>query len=333
MKTAEEFKSLYDGQLLPELKALDARRKKVALGVVALAVAVLAAIAFTIIMLVIGTRFFEAQYSVICCCLGFLPVILCATMWAFGYGRITGGYVSDFKSQIIAKIVRFIDEGLTYESGKTISSSAFVGSRIFLQSPDRFHGEDYVSGNVGKTRMEFSEIHAEYKTETRDSKGHKHTQWHTIFRGLFIIADFNKNFKGLTVVLPDTAEKLFGSVLGKMLQSHNFMRDKLIKLEDPEFEKLFVVYGDDQVEARYILSTSLMQRIMEFRKKTGRNIYLSFVNNNIVVALPYGKNLFEPRIFRSIVDYKQAEEYFENIRLAVEVVEDLNLNTRIWGKD
>ena len=47
----------------------------------------------------------------------------------------------------------------------------------------------------------------------------------------------------------------------------NFSRPPLVKLEDPEFEKHFVVSGEDQVEARYILSTCLMQRLTDFRNK------------------------------------------------------------------
>ena len=72
------------------------------------------------------------------------------------------------------------------------------------------------------------------------------------------MADFNKNFNGHTVVLPDTAEKILGK-FGQSLQSMS-SRGELVKLEDPEFEKEFCVYGDDQVEARYILSPALMKR-------------------------------------------------------------------------
>ena len=44
-------------------------------------------------------------------------------------------------------------------------------------------------------------------------------------------------------------------------------RGELIKMEDVAFERGVVVYGDDQIEARYILSTSLMERILAYKKK------------------------------------------------------------------
>jgi hypothetical protein len=198
---------------------------------------------------------------------------------------------------------------------------------------DRYHSEDYVSGSVGKTKVEFSEVHSEYKTEYHDSKGHRHEVWHDIFRGVFFVADFNKEFKGLTLVLPDTAQKMFGDMIGSFFQKHSIGRPDLVKMEDPEFEKLFVVYGNDQVEARYILSPALMQRLVEYKKKTGKTLHFSFCKSKVYVAIPYNKDLFEPRIFRSIVDFDEVKGYFEDLQLVVSMVEDLNLNTRIWGKE
>ena len=54
-------------------------------------------------------------------------------------------------------------------------------------------------------------------------------------------------------------------MIGQKLQSFTtaFSKRQLIKLEDPEFEKLFAVYGDDQIEARYILTPALMQAAWE----------------------------------------------------------------------
>ena len=117
------------------------------------------------------------------------------------------------------------------------------------------------------------------------------------------------------------------------MQEWNFTRGKLIKLEDPEFEKEFAVYGDNQVTARYILSTSLMERIMEFKKKTGRPLHMSFVQSKVYIALSYDKNFFEPKIFNTILDFNLVLEYYNDLSLFIGIVEDLNLNNRIWTKE
>jgi hypothetical protein len=121
-------------------------------------------------------------------------------------------------------------------------------------------------------------------------------------------------------------------VLGNLFQSWNKGRGELVKMEDPDFEREFVVYGADQVEARYILSTSLMKRIYDYKKKTGKTMYLSFLNDKIYVALSYMKNLFEPKLFKTLLDFGVIQEYYEDLSYAAGLVEELNLNTRIWSK-
>lgn len=59
-----------------------------------------------------------------------------------------------------------------------------------------YNGKDFVGGKVVDTDIAFSEVHAEYKTETIDMKGRKRTNWHTIFKGVLFVAKFPKRAKG-----------------------------------------------------------------------------------------------------------------------------------------
>jgi len=149
---------------------------------------------------------------------------------------------------------------------------------------------------------------------------------------MFFRAEFPKHFIGHTVVLPDTAEKFLGSYLGKMLQSYNLEREKLIKMDNPEFERYFVVYGTDQIEARYILSHSMMKRILVFRKKVGHEVSLSFVGGELFIAVHYNKDTLEPAIYSSLLDYKIAKEYIETLFFAMSIVQELKLNQKLWSK-
>jgi hypothetical protein len=103
-------------------------------------------------------------------------------------------------------------------------------------------------------------------------------------------------------------------------------------MDNPEFEKEFVVYGTDQIEARYILSHSMMQRILELKKKTAKPLYLSFKNGQMYLAISYEKELFTPSIFKSLVEYKVALEYIKTLQLTLAIVTELKLNERLWSK-
>jgi hypothetical protein len=245
------------------------------------------------------------------------------------YRFLISGYVHEFKSEIIQRIVRFIDPGLAYTPGDHVSARDFHSSRIFTHFPDRMRGDDLVEGTVGSTAVRFSEVHAEYRSKSSggDRDGGR---YRTIFKGLFFMAEFNKKFYGKTVILPDTAERMLGG-LGCALQGLSKSHGELIRMDNPGFEKYFVVYGDDQIESRYVLSTSLVQRILDFRTKTGKRIYLSFVGSVVYVAIPYRRPLLEPKVFSSITTFRSVRECFDDLRLALSIVADLNLNTRIWA--
>jgi hypothetical protein len=320
VRTRSEFAHFFATELVRRLKKLDARRKAVLRKVKTL-IAVLAAIIFVTVLVQLALG------------VGWTPVaivgILCFVGGSSLYRILISGYVSEFKAEVIWRIVGFFDPGLTYRPGGSVRVDEFHSSRIFTERPDRMQGGDLVQGRIGATGIKFSEVHAERRSESSGSHGRR-TRYSTIFKGLFFMADFNKKFYGKTVVLPDTAQRFLGGV-GSFLQSINRSHGELIRMDNPEFEKHFVVYGDDQIEARYVLSPSLLQRIVAFRKKTGRRVYLSFVGSQVFVAIPYRRPLFEPRVFTSITSFKCAEEYFHDLELALGIVDDLNLNARVWA--
>ena len=318
MKTIDDLKQFYDTTLMPDLRVLEQQRRDIARKVMIVIIVMIVVIGLS------GVAFVSMANiggGVI------IPVALCLIIGGGVCKFLTRGYVTDFKSLVIGRIVHFIDENLSYEPKRCIDRSTFMLSKIFTTRPNRYKGDDLVSGQIGATKIQFSELNAVHES---GSGKNKHSR--TIFRGIFFIGDFNKHFIGQTVVLPDTAQKLFGR-FGQKLQSLNVFRGKLIKLEDPEFESHFVVYGSDQIEVRYILSTSLMARITDFKKKTGKRIYLSFIGSMVFVAVSYTRNLFEPKLFKTLLDFGPIRQYYEDLALVIGIVDDLNLNTRIWSKE
>lgn len=248
-------------------------------------------------------------------------------IFMFIYQHEKAGYGSLFKSQVIEKIVYFLDASLTYNQADSIDEHEYQHSELFPEAYDRFFGSDLVSGKVEGVDVRFSDLHVEKKVRTRNGK----EEWSDIFQGLFFTADFNKAFHSKVVVLPDIAEQSLG-VLGSWMQSMNHQRGELIKLDHVEFEKLFVVYGSNQIESRYILSHALMEKIVQFRKKINKPLYLSFVDSKIFLALHYNKPLFEPILSRSLLEFDYIKDYFELLVMIVGIVNEFKLNEKLWSK-
>lgn len=320
MKSTSQLTDFYYKELYPSLNELEKTRLHIlsqlkwygAMGVVV----------FCIVALWMGKNFGLLHPLMIGIIIGFTALA------SVTYRFMTKGYAKDFKTKIITPLIAAIDSNLLYNSDFMISQHLFSRSALFNHSIDRYSGNDYVKGSIDGVSLEFSDVHAQY--QTKDSKGR--TQWHTLFHGQFFVAEFNKHFKSRTVVLPDLAEKTFGNLIGGWLQSKNASRDDVIQLDDPEFEKKFVVYGNDPIEARYILTHSMMERIVQFQKKIAYPLFISFVHNHIHIAIATKKNLFEPAILTSLLDYQQVLEYINALNNTIGLVEELKLNEKLWSK-
>ena len=329
MKSLDEFRKFFDTEMMSDLELLENRRKEIIRKSIRVALfAILAIVALILIYRTIGVRSGNENmglYFVLAGVLIVIGAIITGTIWARDKT-----FYTDFKTQVIERIVRFVSPDLVYEPKNFVGSDTFQRSRIFLRSVDRYTGDDMVKGTIDKTQIWFSEVKAEYRETTTDNKGKRKTRWRTIFKGLFFTADFNKHFQTSTVVLPNRLGKGF---VANFFNKMNLARkEKHVRLEDPDFNKHFVVYGEDQIEARYVLSTSLMRRITEFKQKHPNPLYISFVNSFLYVAIAYKKDLFEPSYFKKLTRFSLVQEFFEDIHLAVSIVEELNLNNRIWTK-
>jgi len=316
----KNFDLFYNNQLLSVLQELEKVRLRIRKNILKGAGAGML-VAVTLYFFVSPDDFVALMFSVAG------PVIISSIIgFAFSY-KEHKTLKTGFKSKVIGEMVLFIEKSLVYDSKGKIAPGEYKKSKLFTHGYDRYKGDDHVTGKLGATQIEFSELHTQYETKDKDGK----SSWHTIFKGIFFIADFNKEFKGETFIQPDLAEKIFG-FMGSSLQGMNKAKGDLVKMENDEFEKEFVVYASDQVEARYILSTKLLQRIIDFKHKTGNKMHLSFINSKLYIGVSLKRNLFEVSYFKSLLKRDAIEEFYRYLDLCVGLVEDLDLNTRIWTK-
>lgn len=318
MKSVSELTDFYYKKLYPILQELENDRKALKGRIVVI----------SIIYAIITLGFFISFFSYMNVELMAFSAIGFFAFGGFIYKFLISDYTYLFKERVMRPLIEEIDHSFRYIPDLHIGVEAFNRSQLFSK-PDRFSGNDLVKGNIDGVDLTFSDVHAQ--REHKDSKGRR--SYSTIFKGLFIISDFHKNFSGHTLILPDMAQNTFGDLIGSFLQANNFgVRGELIKMDSPEFEKEFVVYGSDQVEARYILTHTLMEKILHYRKHSGHPVYVSFKGKNIFMAIEYNKDLFEPSVFRSLLEYKIAMEYIKTLHLSIGIVEELKLNQKLWSK-
>ena len=236
-------------------------------------------------------------------------------------------YNQSFKSKVVAEVAAALAPGISFKPSQHVSKEWFQSSSLFSR-PDRYTGEDYFVGKIGKTDLFFSEVHAEQKHTHTDSKGNTRTSYSTIFRGIFLVADFNKEFRTRVKVAPDALDS-FG-FLGKKLQG---LGGTVQRMENVEFERLFVVRSPDPVEARYILTPAMQERFIELSRKWSPKLRVSFQDSLVILALPLSGDWFEGNIHTPVADPSQFNNLVAQLNACFSTVTDLDLNTRIWTKE
>ena len=144
------------------------------------------------------------------------------------------------------------------------------------------------------------------------------------FRGMFANAVLEKKINGSVVVLPDRLESHLDYLAKNIQALKNVNGNKLVLLEDPEFERYFAVYASDEVLARYVLTPAMMIRMSELKKKYNRDIMLSFNGDQFffAVAMPEG---FLTLGSASLTSGEALKDLYDNFVAAREILNDLKI--------
>jgi hypothetical protein len=319
MISLEELKSLYENQLKEILENIDISRKLLLKNIL------FAFLEFIPAIIIIFTLSIRNLVPNILFWVAFIIVIICIIIFIRNFIKQYREYREKYKKEVVSQIVSAIDSEWTYTFNESISLTDYVESNIFTMGVEKHQGDDLISGKIENTEFKCSKFQTEYI-----NSGMKQTMYVTIFKGLFFYANFNKAIHGETYIAPYFTDKGFAKL------GHDIMfRDQgeLVKLENPEFEKIFVVHATDQIEARYILTYTLMESMVNLYKMCKRPIYFSFKGSKVFCAICFKKDLFEPSIFKSCVKFKEIAMIYNLFMLNAIIIKELNLNVRIWTKE
>jgi Protein of unknown function (DUF3137) len=228
-------------------------------------------------------------------------------------------YRAAFKEQVLTAVCAEHFPGIRYEPGEGISWRVLDESGLFPFVSDVYRSDDRFTGRSGATDVRFAEAHAQRVYKKGWGKN-RETVYETIFRGIVFCADFPKHFASTTRLLPKGAP---GGARGP--------GEEPAELEDPRFEATFSTWTTDQVDVRYVLSPGLMERLTALNARFP-GMRARFEAGRMVLFLPDFRDRFEPSVLRPADSRAQLAEFVADVRSCLDVVDALNLNTRIWSK-
>ena len=234
-------------------------------------------------------------------------IVVSSPIYAYKKRAKTGGIMKEFAS--------FFGT-FEYEFENTLPDDLLEYSHLF-KNFDRNVGDDFFIGNYNDVSITIAEEKLQEKRYVN-----KRTKYVNVFKGVCILFDMNKPFKGRTVVLKD------GGIFNTFKRVSGMQR---VQLEDLLFEKKFEVFSDDQIEARYLLTTAFMERVLKMRDLFGgKVIQFSFFNDKVLFAINTSKDMFEPcAFFKNNLNKTQVDLVFDQFYLIFSIINILKLNQKI----
>ncbi len=222
----------------------------------------------------------------------------------------------EVKAFLLGKVCGFLD--LNYSevpAGFPFDNFNDIG---LLPGHHRRKLEDNISGT--HDGVAFSLCEARLERRQRDSKGR--TTYVEVYHGILFQLTFPKRFSGRTLVTRD------GGSIGNFFRGIG--KQERVTLEDPRFEKMFEVYSSDQVEARYLMTPTFMERMMDLADTFGKkSVELAFVDDHLLVSIRVTQDQFEGGgMFRAMDDTKRIETLIEEICKIYDLIDTLQLNIR-----
>lgn len=230
-------------------------------------------------------------------------------------------YQDIYTRDVVLPMLNSLNQSFVYDKHGSILSrhGAILQSRFSLIARG---SEDLVLGNVGSVAISFGEI--EYTPNHADGGPYK---------ALCFVADFNKNLQASTVI------SAVSNIVG--LPGIKKSNLKKIQLDNPEFNKIYWTYSQDEIETRYILTATFMEKMLSIKNMLSGHFV--FQDNKLLFL---GNCYSEPRdnlkasltakqvdLFAIGADtdiYEQTHATYIAIKQLLDLVEIFDLNTRIW---
>ena len=216
-------------------------------------------------------------------------------------------YTPMFKEKAIKPFIKNMDENFEYNPKGGISSVVYRQGEF--ERYDRYYAEDLITGKLdGKYNFQMSEVHTE--EESTDSDGN--TSTYTLFHGLFGLVECAKDIGTTFKIRSDKG------VLGKL-----FKGKTKVEMDSQEFEKYFDVYGDNKIVVMQLLTSDVMNTMMDFIKQSRIKYEITIKSDEMYIRFHTG-NMFEPKLFKSQLDYNMLIEYYDIIKFVLNVTKEIN---------
>lgn len=218
-----------------------------------------------------------------------------------------------FKDKVIRQFVKAYSDKLEYYPNEGIPFRIY-NKAGFDGHYDRFRSEDLIKGTIlDNCEIAMSEVWTEREEETVDQDGHHRREYVTIFRGLFACIDL-KSFLTFSF-----------RITRNVFLSNMFKGKQKLEMDSGEFEKIFDVKTDDKINTLRILTSDIMQMLIDFKNENKITPEIVFQDNKLYIRFAVG-NVFEPNKIKGDMDFDKLKENYDMINFIFKLTEEFSKN-------
>lgn len=216
-------------------------------------------------------------------------------------------YKRDYKYNIIDSFIQLLNSKLTYSPSAAGSDFMLQDYRRAIFDKQDFNSsyiDDYIEGYLDdSTFVKMCDIRVQYITGDGRSKNVK-----DLFQGMFAFTNSNLDIKTYVKISRNkiiTSDRTF------------------IELDNSEFEKYFDVYSPNKILAMQILTSDVMECLIDFHNKYHLDFEITIKDKFIYLRFFTG-GMFEPRIYGNSMDKQLLFTYFCIVKFILEVTQKIN---------
>ena len=300
----KDFYEKYKTKIVPTVQKYEQERKtKLILAIISSSISAILGSLLLFVAYSNGGIFAKDNEGVVKLSLIFYTLSYFAWFW------IKKGFENSIKEKIMPTVCSCLGNMKwshdNYSRGKVFSESCVV---------PQFTGEEYDDIFRGTYRdVNIEIIEPEYEIGSGKSR-------RTVFNGVIVKLDMNKPFTSHTVIKPNSLMHI--SPLSNLHHT---------ELEDVEFNKKYDVFTNDEVDARYLITPSFMERLKNMQTAfSANNTSCAFFGNLLIIALNTNKDLFSIcSLVKPIDDTKQYFQMYEEIVSIIKLIDHFKLNQKI----
>ncbi len=228
-------------------------------------------------------------------------------------------YKRAYKIYFVARSFASIFANIKYDHNAAMPEHSV---RQVMVAGDRYSSNDYLTATYKNINFAQADVHTEEKRTRRDANGHIETYYVTIFRGRFFIFDFNRNFDFAMQV----RTKSFPRAITPRGANPNLKFHKL-ETESIDFNQDFEIYGQDGVDAFYILDPAFIEKLHNLYHTVGCELAMTFMDSKLYIAANNHKDAFEaPNPKKPLDEKTEIEKVSRDIRAITGFVDNLDLD-------